>query len=624
LGLGGFLSCTLLIVTAVSVLGGTLPGLTVVVAGTLEGAFLYASPTDFQGGSLGPDVVALIAFAVVGAAITILVGELAQLAEQQTASRRVEAALRRVATLVARASPADELFAAVTREVGRLIPASFARMARYEADEAITVVAAWSGANEAFPIGSRWDLAGHNVEGGVWRSGRPARIDNFFTASGPLASDARERGVHSAAGAPIIVEGRVWGVMLAGMTVDRQPLPSDTEARLADFTDLLATAIANAESRAELTRLAEEQAALRRVATLAARVAPVDELFAVVTEEVGTLLRVEFASMGRYERDGTVTAAAVWSAAGAPAKPPRPRWNLRGDKLSTLVLQTGRPARIDGDAGADGEGGVAYPDAGIRSTVGTPIVVEDSMWGLMTVGTSGASPLPPDTEARLADFTDLLATAIANAESRAGLAASRARIVAAADETRRRIERDLHDGAQQRLVSLGLELRAAQAALPPQLGEVRAELSQVADGVMGVLDELREIARGIHPAILAEGGLGPALRTLARRSPIPVDVDVRAAVRLPQRVEVATYYIVSETLTNAAKHANASVVHVEVEAVDRILRLSVGDDGDGGADPTRGTGLVGLKDRVEAMGGVIAVSSPLGAGTSMVVELPLG
>ncbi|MDX6244964.1 MAG: hypothetical protein QOE76_2687 [Frankiales bacterium] len=624
LGLGGFLSCTLLIVTAVSMLGGALPGLTLVVAGAAEGAFLYATPDDFRGGSLGPDVVALIAFVAVGAAITILIGELAQLADEQTSSRRVEAALRRVATLVARASPADELFAAVTREVGQLIPADFARMVRYESDEAITVVAAWSGAEEAFPIGSRWGLAGENVAGRVLRTGSPVRMDNFSVASGPLALDARDTGVHSAAGAPIIVEDRVWGVMLAGMTAERGPLPSDAEARLADFTELLATAIANAESRAELTRLAEEQAALRRVATLVARVAPVDELFAMVTGEVGTLLRVEFASMGRYEPDGTVSAAAVWTAAGAPPGPPRPRSTVWGDKLSTEVLRTGRPARIDGDAGADGASGVTYPDAGIRSSVGAPIILDDRIWGLMTVGTSGGQRLPPDTEARLADFTDLLATAIANGESRAGLAASRARIVAAADQTRRRLERDLHDGAQQRLVSLGLELRAAQAALPPQLADVQAELSRVADGVTSVLDELREIARGIHPAILAEGGLGPAVRMLARRCPIPVEVDVRAAARLPERVEVAAYYIVSETLTNAAKHANASVVHVDVEAVDGILRLRVGDDGAGGADPTRGSGLVGLKDRVEAIGGVIAFSSPPGAGTSMVVELPLG
>jgi signal transduction histidine kinase len=231
--------------------------------------------------------------------------------------------------------------------------------------------------------------------------------------------------------------------------------------------------------------------------------------------------------------------------------------------------------------------------------------------------------VPPGTEARLADFTELVETAIANAESRAALAASRARIVAAADETRRAIERDLHDGAQQRLVSLGLDVRAAQAAVPPELGALEGELSRVAEGLAGVQDELREMARGIHPAMLAEGGLGPALRMLARRCPIPVRLDVRAEARLSQPIEVATYYVVSEALTNAAKHARASAVHVDVERDDGVLRVGVRDDGAGGADATQGSGLVGLKDRVEALGGSIIVRSPPGAGTTVHVELPL-
>jgi signal transduction histidine kinase len=216
-----------------------------------------------------------------------------------------------------------------------------------------------------------------------------------------------------------------------------------------------------------------------------------------------------------------------------------------------------------------------------------------------------------------------LATAIANAESRAEIAASRARIVAAADDTRRRIERDLHDGAQQRLVSLGLELRAVQAEVPPALGELEGELSRLADGLATVQDELREFARGIHPAILAEGGIGPALKTLARRCTVPVKLDVQAHTRLAEQVEVATYYVVSEALTNAAKHAHASVVHVEVQSVHGVLRLRVRDDGAGGADPIRGSGLVGLKDRIEAVGGAITVHSPVGGGTSLDVQLPL-
>jgi signal transduction histidine kinase len=231
--------------------------------------------------------------------------------------------------------------------------------------------------------------------------------------------------------------------------------------------------------------------------------------------------------------------------------------------------------------------------------------------------------MPARMEERLADLTDLVATAIANAESRADLAASRARVVTAADETRRRLERDLHDGAQQRLVSLALDLRAVQAAMPPEQAELEAELSRAADGLTSVLNELRELAHGIHPAILTEGGLGPALKSLARRCPIPVELDVRTDTRLPAPVEVAAYYVVSETLTNAAKHAKASIVKIDVEAVDGLLHLSVRDDGAGGADPARGTGLLGLQDRVEAQGGTSSVCSPPGEGTTLRVELPI-
>ena len=238
-----------------------------------------------------------------------------------------------------------------------------------------------------------------------------------------------------------------------------------------------------------------------------------------------------------------------------------------------------------------------------------PVIVEGRLWGAMAVVTIDRT-LPLDTEERLTEFTELVATAIANAENRAELTASRARIVATADATRRRIERDLHDGAQQQLVSLALELRAAEAALPSELTDQRAELSRVVEGLTAVLDELREISSGIHPAILSEGGLAPALKTLARRSPIPVQLDVRVEGRLPESVEVAAYYVVAEMLTNAAKHAHASSVQVDVAGADGVLRVSVRDDGVGGADPARGSGLVGLRDRVEALGGTIAVDSP--------------
>jgi signal transduction histidine kinase len=410
-------------------------------------------------------------------------------------------------------------------------------------------------------------------------------------------------------------------VVFAGSNL-KQPLPADTEARLASVTDLLATAIANAESRAGTTRLAEEQAALRRVATLVARGAPAEEVFGTVTKEAGQLLQADQTTMSRYEFDDTATIVAGWSKTG-DVLPIGARPELGGENLMTIVSQTRRPARIANIAHASGDAIAVIRRTGLRSGVGTPILVEGRLWGVMIANSTDEEALAPDTEARLASFTDLVATAIANAEHLAQLTASRARVVATADETRRRIERDLHDGAQQRLVSLRLALRAVQTTVPPQLGDLEDELAQVADGLEGVLDELREMARGIHPAILAKGGLAPALKTLARRWTVPVELDVRVVARLPERVEVATYYVVSEALTNAAKHAQASLVNVEVETVEGALRLCVRDDGVGGADPIRGSGLVGLKDRVEALGGAITIQSPPGSGTALRVELPL-
>jgi signal transduction histidine kinase len=453
-GLAGGLFLMILVVVGVAVTGGLRPALATVVAGELTGAFFLAPPYDNLGVKRLGDGLALVMFALVGTAVGVLVNELARLGEEQEGSRRVETALRRVATLVAEGPPADELFMAVTAEVGQLLPVDFAIMGRYEADETIRCLATWGSPVDRFPVGSRSSLAGRN--------------------------------------------------------------------------------------------------------------------------------------------------------------------------LVTIVHETGLPARVDGFEHASGRVGVAGRESGFRSTVGTPIVVEGRLWGVMTAGSTRLEPrLPDNTEARLVQFTELLATAIANAESRAEIAASRARVVAAADETRRRIERDLHDGAQQRLVSLGLELRAAQAEVPPALGGLEGELANVAEGLASVQHELREFARGIHPAILGEGGLGPALKTLARRSAIPVQLEMRSEARLAERVEVAAYYIVSEALTNAAKHAHASVVNIEVEADDRDVRVWIRDDGAGGADPARGSGLLGLKDRVEALGGTIAIRSPIGAGTSLDVKLPL-
>jgi signal transduction histidine kinase len=286
------------------------------------------------------------------------------------------------------------------------------------------------------------------------------------------------------------------------------------------------------------------------------------------------------------------------------------------------VLRTERPALIEDYANATGELAARMRQTGIRSAAGAPIVVDGRLWGVIVAGSIQPEPLPAGAELRIAAFTELLGTAVANADSRAELTASRARIVTAADETRRRIERDLHDGVQQRLVSLGLELRTVQGAMPPD-DQFRAQLTHTVSGLAGALEDLVEISRGIHPAILSRGGLAPALQTLARRSAVPVNLEVPAGTRLPAPVEVAAYYVVSEALTNTAKHAHASAVHVAVEARDGVLELSIRDDGSGGADPTRGSGLIGLTDRVHALGGTFEVASPVGHGTTLLVTLPI-
>ena len=375
-------------------------------------------------------------------------------------------------------------------------------------------------------------------------------------------------------------------------------------------------------SRDELRLLLEDQAALRRVATLVAHAASPTEVFTSVTEEVGRLLGAPSTRLLRYEPDGTATVVAARSDSGMEI-PVGSRLSLEGDNIAASVLRTGGAARMDSFEGASGPVAVLLRQLGIRSAVGGPIVVAGRLWGVMIAAWTRPEPIAADVEARLAQFTELVATAIANADSRTELAASRARVVTAGDETRRRIERDLHDGTQQRLVSVALDLRAAEAIVPAEQTELKEQLSRAARDLGGALEDLREIARGIHPAILSRGGLAPALKTLARRSAVPVQLDVRADRRLPEPVEVAAYYVVSEALTNVVKHAQASMVRVDLNTDDATVVLSIDDDGVGGAEPGHGSGLVGLKDRIEAVGGTIDVVSPPGEGTSLLVRIPL-
>lgn len=375
-------------------------------------------------------------------------------------------------------------------------------------------------------------------------------------------------------------------------------------------------------SRNELGRLADEQAALRRVATLVARGVPAAEVATAVAEEAGRLLGTDMAHVLRFEPDGSVTTVAGWSRDGDHL-PVGTRYPIEDGTVSAVILQTGRPARIDSYADTPGSIGAGVRGLGLQSSVASPITVEGRLWGATAVSSKRPEPLPAGTEAHIAGFTELAATAIANSLARIELAASGARIVKAADETRRRIERDLHDGIQQRLVSLGLDLRAVQAGVPTELGGLGTQLALVGDGLGEAMKELRELSHGIHPAILSEGGLGPALKALARRSAVLVETDLKIEARLPEPVEAAAYYVVAEALTNAAKHAHASVVHVSVQPPGDRLHLSVRDDGIGGADPSRGSGLVGLSDRVQALGGTITVHSPVGEGTTLQVDLPI-
>jgi signal transduction histidine kinase len=353
-----------------------------------------------------------------------------------------------------------------------------------------------------------------------------------------------------------------------------------------------------------------------------ARAAPPEEVFAAVTAEAGRLLGADITGVGRHNPDGTETLLGMWAGTGAPPVAVGTRLTPGARDVSSLVFQTSRPARIDSYADAAGPIADLAREVGIRAVVGAPIGVAGRLWGAMFVG-SLREPLPAGTEARLAGFTELAATAIANAQARAELAASRARMVAVGDAARRRIQRNLHDGAQQRLVTLSLGLQEAQAAVPPGADELAQRLEGAVTEVADVLEELKEIARGLHPAVLTDSGLRSALRALVRRSGVPVSLDVRVKGRLPEPVEVAAYYAVAEALTNIANYADASAAEVEATTGEGVLQVWVRDGGRGGADFGRGSGLAGLKDRIEALGGRISLDRPPGGGTTLQIALPL-
>ncbi|MGV9798264.1 GAF domain-containing protein [Mycobacterium sp. NPDC003449] len=377
------------------------------------------------------------------------------------------------------------------------------------------------------------------------------------------------------------------------------------------------------KSHAAVSALAGQQAALRRVATLVAGGSSPEEVYPAAVEELAGGLGMDHVALLLYPGDGTAVVLASRDPSGATKLTIGERLPLEGSSIPATVAQTGLPARVDDYTDVGGATAARIRSIGVRSAVGAPVTVNGQVRGMLCVGSARPHAFASDTEARVGDFADLVATAIGNAQTRAALTASRARIVTAADLARRRFERDLHDGAQQRVVALGLAMRALEASLTGCHAELREQIDRIVGELSALSTELQEFSRGIHPAVLSKGGVGAAIRSLSRRSTVPVDLALDLAGPIPESVGVATYFVVAEALTNAAKHANATVVEIDIAVADGDVHLRIRDDGVGGAVTSGGSGLIGLTDRVEALSGRLTISSPIGAGTTITARIPL-
>lgn len=370
-----------------------------------------------------------------------------------------------------------------------------------------------------------------------------------------------------------------------------------------------------------LQALIAEQEALRRVATLVAASTPAAKLFDRVCEELGGVLDVKSTDMIRFDGDDSATVVGAWAADGAPSFPVGERIPVDGQTVTAKLRRSGRPQRVDDYAEVEGELAERLRGAGIRSVVGAPIHVAGRLWGGIMATAEPPHAFLPDTELRIADFAELVTAALANVDAREQLDASRARIVEAADAARQRIERDLHDGAQQRLVALALHLRLLQADIEED-SELARELTAARGELDQALEELRELARGIHPSVLTDRGLEAALAGLANRAPVPVELDIEDS-DLPSPVQTTAYFVIAEALTNAFKHARCDHVEVVVTVEDANASIEIRDDGVGGTDPSGGTGMRGLADRVSALGGTLMIESPLGTGTAIRARIPI-
>ena len=528
--------------------------------------------------------------------------------------RAEQVALRRVATLVASSAAQSEILDAIVSEAAELFGHE-TWLYRYLDDGSGTIVAQ----HGAPPGGQQTDVThrdvGEGVLGRVRRTGRPERLDSYAGMTDPGSARARRLGLTGAVAAPTVVQRRPWGAL---MVVTRgPPLAVGIEDRLAQFADLTATAIANAQSQAELRAVVDEEKALCRVSALVSRGATATpEVFDRVTVEASGVLDGADTELLRYVASGTEAESLARCDSGG--RPTGTRIRVTGDSVIARVWRTNRAARIDDDSGVPGVE-LMRPRVGV--SVSGPIVVEGRLWGVLTARNAGG-PLPAGTEDLLSRFGELVASAIANAESRAALTASRARVVAGADEARRRLARDVHDGAQQRLVHALLTGKQARNALAEPSGRVGDLLEESLRHSESAYDDLRRLAHGILPAVLEQGGLEAAVEALVSDVALPVECEVLAE-RLPEAVETTAYFIIAEALTNVVKHASAGRARVRAMPDANGLALEVSDDGRGGAQPDRGSGLIGLTDRVEAAAGTITVISPSGAGTTVAATLPL-
>jgi signal transduction histidine kinase len=403
-------------------------------------------------------------------------------------------------------------------------------------------------------------------------------------------------------------------------------LASQLFVAVAALTSLVLAAVTAERSASETAQraLTDEHAALRRIATLVAGEAASKRVFEQVTTEAAQTIGAAAASLARFDKDGMVTFVGGWSESGTLAFPIDSRVALEGTGVLATVRDSGEPQRIDRYEGRTGELVERFTSFGYGSATAAPVKLGAQVWGALVAAGRRGAPLPAGSERRLTDFADLVAQALANADAYRKLAASRARIVEAGDIERQRLERNLHDGAQQRLVSLALELRLVRASLRRDPTSAEARLTK-AEGELGqALDELRELARGIHPAVLTDRGLAAALQAMAERASLPVELTRVPEDRLPDSIEAAIYYLVAEAITNVTKYAQATQASVAVERSNDIATVVVSDDGVGGAEPNSGSGLVGLADRVEALGGRLRIDSPAGRGTRITAEIPCG